>query len=282
MYDWLTRITITCFAASYLVALVLEVSRLFFRAPVRLAVMVAFALAGIFAQTSHLFVEARKAVAADAIPLSRWYDWSLLAALILATIYVVLAIQRPKTVAGLFLLPIVLGLIALASFFYGDAGYPTDKSQAMFRWGVVHGVALLLGSVIVMLGFVAGVMYLLQSHRLKLKLPPRQGLRLPSLEWLQRVNRKSLLYSSFFIAAGLVAGIVLNLIKETVLWTDSLVVSSGVLLLWLIAASAFEYFYKPARQGRKVAYLTIASFIFLALVIGIEIFSASTLHGGAP
>ena len=131
MYDWLTRITITCFAASYLVTLVLEVSRLFFRAPVRLAVMMAFAVAGIFAQASHLFVEARKAVEANAIPLSRWYDWSMLAALIVATVYVVLAFQRPKTVAGLFLLPIVLGLIALASFFYGDAGYPTGHDGSI-------------------------------------------------------------------------------------------------------------------------------------------------------
>jgi hypothetical protein len=40
-----------------------------------------------------------------------------------------------------------------------------------------------------------------------------------------------------------------------------------VLLVWLLAATIFEWTYKPAQQGRKVAYLTVASFVFLALVM---------------
>ena len=52
-----------------------------------------------------------------------------------------------------------------------------------------------------------------------------------------------------------------------------MVVSSAVLLAWLAAAAGFESFYKPARQGRKVAYLTLASFIFLALALGLVLYS---------
>ena len=37
----------------------------------------------------------------------------------------------------------------------------------------------------------------------------------------------------------------------------------------------FESVYKPARQGRKVAYLTLASFVFLALVLGIVLLGPS-------
>ena len=33
--------------------------------------------------------------------------------------------------------------------------------------------------------------------------------------------------------------------------------------------TTFESVYKPARQGRKVAYLTLASFIFLLLALGL-------------
>ena len=32
--------------------------------------------------------------------------------------------------------------------------------------------------------------------------------------------------------------------------------------------TTFESVYKPARQGRKVAYLTMASFLFLLLALG--------------
>ena len=42
-----------------------------------------------------------------------------------------------------------------------------------------------------------------QSYRLKQKLLPRPGLRLPSLEWLQQLNRRSLLLFTGFLALGL-------------------------------------------------------------------------------
>jgi hypothetical protein len=147
-------------------------------------------------------------------------------------------------------------------------------------WGIIHGLMLLLGTVTVSLGFVAGVMYLVQSWRLKHHVSPQAGLKLPSLEWLQAVNKQSLIFSSFFIALGLVAGIVLNTIKvrehgTALPWTDSVVISSAVLLVWLLIATAFEWLYKPAQQGRKVAYLTVASFLFLALVMAMLIAGGS-------
>ena len=45
--------------------------------------------------------------------------------------------------------------------------------------------------------------------------------------------------------------------------------SSGLLLLWLAAAMVFNVVYRPARQGRKVAYLTLASAGFLLLVLAV-------------
>ena len=61
-------------------------------------------------------------------------------------------------------------------------------------------------------------------------------------------------------------------------WTDSVVISSAVLLVWLLAATIFEWLYKPAQQGRKVAYLTVASFLFLALVMAMLLVGSSQ-HG---
>ena len=169
-----------------------------------------------------------------------------------------------------------------ASYAAGAVGYLTGRPGACLAVcgpGMVHGIALLVGTAIVMLGFVAGLMYLSQAYRLKHKLPPRQGFKLPSLEFLQRVNRQSLLYSSFFIAVGLIAGVALSLARDKMLWRDPLIITSCAWLVWLVVASLFEYFYKPARQGRKVAYLTIASFVFLGLVLGTMLLGLSDSHG---
>ena len=54
MLDFVSRISVVCFAASYAVALACEASRLLFRSGVRGAVMVGFAAAGLVAHTAFL------------------------------------------------------------------------------------------------------------------------------------------------------------------------------------------------------------------------------------
>jgi hypothetical protein len=273
----LASIHVVCFFTSYAIALALEASRLFFRMPVRLVVMVGFAAMGLALHSVYLWNRA----SVGAMPLSSWHDWYLIASWILAASYLGLAATRPQTNVGLFLLPVVLLLTALSWFFPAENSFPRDR--ALRIWQMAHGLMLLVGTVAVSLGFVAGIMYLVQSWRLKHHVPLSAGLKLPSLEWLQIVNKQSLIYSSCFIALGLVAGIILNAAKarglgRAVPWTDSVVISSAVLLAWLLAATAFEWLYKPAQQGRKVAYLTVASFLFLALVITM-LLAGGSQHG---
>jgi hypothetical protein len=278
----LSGVSIICFAASYAVALALEVTRLFFRAGLRLLTIVAFAAAGLVAHTIYLGLEAQAGLSARGAPLSGWYHWSLVAAWVLAAVYLSLALLRPKNPIGLFLLPLVLGLIGVALLFPKSELFPADRAYQ--AWSMIHGLALLVGTASVLFGFASGLMYLVQSYRLKHKLLPRPGFLLPSLEWLQAASEGSLILSSFLLAGGLLSGIILNLVKhsqrESALpWSDPVVWTSGILLLWLLVVSIFNAVYKPARQGRKVAYLTVASFIFLALVLGIML-SGRTQHAG--
>jgi hypothetical protein len=99
----LSNITITCFAASYGVTLTLEVSRLFFRLRVRWLVMIGFAAAGLFAHSAHLVVLLRNELErAGVTPFSRWYDWCLLAAWVVAGTYLALAVRRPRTRSAFF------------------------------------------------------------------------------------------------------------------------------------------------------------------------------------
>ena len=54
MIEFVSGISVVCFAASYAVALVCEASRLLFRSGVRGAAMIAFAAAGLLAHTLFL------------------------------------------------------------------------------------------------------------------------------------------------------------------------------------------------------------------------------------
>jgi hypothetical protein len=278
MAAMLEGVHVFCFAASYAVTLALEASRLFFRAPIRMVFILGSAAAGLLAHSLYLVAEARRAsTVAGEIPLSSWAHWCFLAAWVLVVAYLAMAITRPRNASGLFVLPLVFLLICLA-WWVPSLQTPFPRDQAYRYWSILHGVSLLLGTVVVMLGFAAGVMYLVQSYRLKHKRAVRQGLQLPSLESLQRMNEDSFILSSCLLAAGLISGVVLNWIRhinarDSVPWTDPVVWTSGVLFLWLAAALVFNLVYKPARQGQKVAYLTVASFVFLGMVLGVVWFS---------
>lgn len=137
----------------------------------------------------------------------------------------------------------------------------------------------MLGTAIVALGFAFGVVYLVQSYRLKRKASTGVPFRFPSLEWLQKSAEQSLLISAVLLGIGLMSGVVISQFPLTSengsttvlgdnrmnLWSDPVVWTSAVLFGWLLAATTFNLCYRPARQGRKVAYLVLASFLFLVL-----------------
>ena len=274
--DWLYKISITCFAASYLVVFGLEVSRVFFQAGLRKYIRIGFAAAGLFAHTVYLIAQGKLELDRTGIWLSSWSGWCLAAAWLLALAYIWISFRQSKSVFGLFLLPVVLILIAVGVRLENGSAFSVDRVKSI--WNAVHGSTLLLGTVIVALGFVFGVVYLIQARRLKRKIVASKLFRLPSLEWLQRSSEVSLIASTLLLGGGLISGIALNLVNQaaknevstgTIAWSDPVVWSSGVLFLWLLSAALFNMFYRPARQGRKVAYLVMTSFLFLVLELGI-------------
>jgi ABC-type uncharacterized transport system permease subunit len=193
-------------------------------------------------------------------------------------VYFYLACYHPTTHFGVFLLPLVLGLIAAARF--ADQK-PFLREPAFKIWGVIHGASILLATVAVLFGFAAGLMYLEQADRLKRKRPPYLKLRLPSLEWLQMANSRAMLASMLLVGVAVASGIVLNLLKKSpgVLWKDPVVWVTLAMFGWLLLHVIIGAFYRPIRQGRKVAYLTLVSFVFLVIALAGMFVTAK--HGGA-
>lgn len=269
----IAKITITCFAASYLVALGLEVSRIFFRSGVRGAVMLGFAAAGLFAHSAYLL---HRWMDKSLAPLSSEYDWCLVAAWVLALVYLYLTYYHPRSPIGMFTLPLVLALVLAAEFAASKTSFLDDQGT---RWlGIAHGVCLLFGTVAVIVGFISGLMYLLHAYRLKHKLPQRRGFELPSLEWLERINGRAIFFSVGMLLCGFLTGVALsNLRYGSVSWSDPVVWTSSLLVAWMAAAAMFNAVYRPSRLGRKIAYLTIASFVFL--VFTITALLLDTAHG---
>lgn len=277
MGSLISGISLVCFAASYGLAWLLEVAKLFVRSGARRILTQLFVLAGFLAHTLYL---AHRVVEYSATPLSSSFDWYLVAAWLLIVAYLYLNYYFPRAALGLYMLPLALALVAAASLANDEPFQPGPASRV---WGAVHGIGLLLGTLVVMVGFVAGLLYLLQAHRLKKKLPPMPGFKLPSLEWLENVNSRVIMLSALFVGLGFVAGTILNVVAHghagSIPWTDPVIWTSALMFSWLLVAAVFNATYRPSRRGRKVAYLTLVSFAFLVIALAVFLLVDSK-HGG--
>ena len=282
MLEFVSRISVVCFVASYAVALACEASRLLFRSGVRGAVMVGFAAAGLVAHTAFLLW---RAASEAAIPLSSPFDWYLLAAWVLAAGSLALTLANPRTPIGLFILPVVLALIGAATL---SSREPFPQSPATQVWGVIHGSFNLAASLAVAAGAIAAVMWLFQAGRLARKQAPMRGFRMPSLERLFETTLHAMTVAAWTAAAGFTSGIILNAVNkrrgllETVPWTDPVVLRMAMLVSWLIVAAVIARMVRRRPGGaRTIVWLSLVSFAVLAGSIVWGLFG-DTRHGVPP
>ena len=188
---------------------------------------------------------------------------------------------------GTFILPLLMGSIFLA-FLWRDAP-PFPRTEAISLWGRIHGISLSVGTMVIIFGLGTGLMYLVQSYRLKHKFKSVRSFRLPSLEYLQWLNRTSIFVSCAMLTIGLLSGIVLNLNKdEHITWFSAGIIVPFALCLWSAVAVVLELTSYRTFGGKRTAYLTLANFVFLALVLGLFFLtphqrtSTSHLHVTSP
>jgi ABC-type transport system involved in cytochrome c biogenesis permease subunit len=266
------RITIFCFAASYSVALGLELLQLFRPRPVQRLVSLIFGGAGLLAHT--LFI------AVQPLPLASQSGSALFLAWILAMFYLYGSVHHRRLAWGVFVLPLVLGLVGLAEVFAEESVSPgADPAsrpgimrdlfavQGERFWGLIHGGLILLAAVGVCVGFVASVMYLVQVRRLRAKALPGRGVRLLSLERLEAMNRRAIILAFPLLTAGLLVGAALlaHAADRMAGWTDPKVLSA--LVLWLVFAILLYLRYGVHLRGRRLALLTIVAFALLVFTL---------------
>jgi ABC-type transport system involved in cytochrome c biogenesis permease subunit len=260
-----SKVTLFCFAASYATALLLDVLQQRWARPALRLLAIGFGAAGLLAHTIYLAVQRP--------PLAWQFGWMLFLAWILAIVYVYRAVHYPRLAWGVFMLPLVLGLVGLAAAF----GRPPEETESIppgFSpqddrfWGALHAGFLLCAAVGMCVGFLASLMYLFQARRLRAKVPPGKGLRLLSLERLEEMNRRAITLAFPLLTVGVLLGAALmTRVADSLAWTDPRVLSTVV--LWLAFAVLLQLCYGRHLRGRQVALGTIAAFALLIVCLAL-------------
>jgi ABC-type transport system involved in cytochrome c biogenesis permease subunit len=263
MIEFTKHVTMVCFAASYLLALGLEAWALLRPRPILRLVSAGCVLAGLFAHT--LFLVNAFFLAEQQPLLSSPYGSLLFLSWILAVFAVAGDLHHRRVAWGLFVLPLVLVLIGLAKVL------PLNDRDVSFGgwwqgeqvWGTVHGVLLILAFVGACVGFLASVMYLVQAHRLRAKVPPGKGLKLLSLERLEQMNRRAITLTFPLLTAGVLVGLGQLLQHPASLTFPPDLKIVGAVGGWLVLGLLLYLRIGAHLRGRSVAQLTIVAFVLL-------------------
>lgn len=271
----LSRVTVFCFAASYAVALALEMWHLFRPRPILRYLALGFGAAGLFAHALFVLFQP--------LPLASANGSLLFLALILAIFYFYGALHHHKLAWGIFVLPLVLALVILADLFRstgseGDTFGPLLSFRGEHVWGTIHGILVLLAAVGVCVGFLASVMYFFQLQRLRAKIAPTHGVRLWSLERIEAMNKRAILWSFPLLTAGLIVGIALQIHRGDNWEGFSSPKVLSTLGLWIVFAILLYLRYAVHARGRQLALGTMVAFALLVIAL---VFAHPFADGGA-
>ncbi len=181
------------------------------------------------------------------------------------------------TSLGLFMLPLVFLLTLIAAL---HAEHSFDSSAFRGGWLLIHIGSTILGYTGFFLTFVAAVMYLMQEKELKSRKPRALYYRLPSLEVLDELYYRSLVFGLPFLSVGMVTGFVWATRTWKGPWElDPKILAS--LVTWLIYLVLFSTRVSGGWRGRRAAYGAIFGFAAVMVTfLGISLLSGQ--HGYIP
>lgn len=270
----LNGVGVICFAGSYLLAFILELFRFRWKTRPLLTASLALLLAGLTAHTAYLFHHFILQNDRIVVSAGGWF-FVLAWGLVLLDLY--LFLFYPKTPFGLFILPLVFFTIP-AGIALSDAHFPA--STAGRALGAFHGITLLMTTVLVLFGFLTGLMFLFQCAKIRSKTGFLHGISLPSLEWLQKANRRSAKFSLVFLGCGIVSGLYLrHLVAQptearppaAVPMTDLMMIGAiflfCLLFIVLLAVSKSD----RNRSGGRIALLTLLGFLVWMAILSFGI-----------
>ena len=162
----------------------------------------------------------------------------------------------------------VVGPIAFVTVFAGSLRSPGEAAQASISGTWPHAHVLLAAAGLALLGVagLAGLFYLVEHRRLKAKRPTSRGLRLPSLEALDRVNAIALAVGFPLLTLGVITGMLWLRSATGEFWMASSH-EAWTMVAWAIYAGLAGARFAAHQGARQAAASAVAGFAFLAFAV---------------
>lgn len=197
-----------------------------------------------------------------------FFSWAII------LIFLVVELVYKIKALGSFLVPLSFVLIASA------AAQPMTIRELppilQSAWLGIHTILILLGGAAFALSFAVGVMYIIQDRNLKAKKIDNLYRKLPSLDVLDEINHRAIIFGYMLFTLGIITGSIWAEYAWGSYWSwDAKQTLSAV--VWFIYTAFLHARFTYGFRGRKAAYLSIGGFITVIIAfIGVNLIR--TIH----
>ncbi|MCM8800858.1 MAG: c-type cytochrome biogenesis protein CcsB [Candidatus Omnitrophica bacterium] len=212
-------------------------------------------LIGFFTHSFNLIL---RTIILEILPISNLYESLILFSWLIMLIKILILDRKKFQFSGFFVFPVVLFLIFFASNLDSDIKPPLPMLKS--HWLGIHGLLCFLSYSLFTISFIFAILYLLQERELKYKRIGIFFFQLPSLELLDRISYKTILFGFLFLTLGIFSGSIWAKEVWGNYWRQDpkLILS---LIMWL-----FYLFYLCTRlflgwQAEERAYLSLGGFL---------------------
>jgi len=208
----------------------------------------------------------------------RTADSVSLLALLLVAGYLILEYRAGLLALGAVVVPLAFGLELWAGT---SGGYVHSVPAELHSlWLPVHVLLAVLGDALFALAFAASVLYLIQERRLKARRGRGTFRSLPSLETLDRVSHRCLVWGLVLLTLGIATGIVWAHVAWSTPWTTNVKLLVTI-AIWVLYGLLLQGRMTGGWHGRSAAQLTVAGFAVVVMsLVGLSVLGVGS-HGGA-
>lgn len=192
-------------------------------------------------------------------PLFTGYESILFMTWVIFLNYLMLEYLFNLKVVGVFILPVLFTFLVYAAALPKGAAEPSGGPAAGL-WVAVHALIALGGYAIFALAFVAALMYLLQERHLRRKDFDVVYQRLPSLETLDSLTYRLVIYGFPLLSMAIVTAAIWARTVWGVPWFQE-PKAIWTLFIWAVYAAYIVARVRGGWRGRKSAYLVVAGFL---------------------
>ena len=221
---------------------------------------------------------AARSLAGGYVAVATEYEALSFFACLVVGVYLAVQLRYRLPAVGAVVAPLAFSVtLGAFAFYVGVRDLPPNLRSA---WLPVHVTLAFLGNAVLALAFCVSLVYLFHEHQLKEKRVGPLMRRLPSLETLDQLNYRALVWGFPLLTLGILTGALWGKYSWGRFWSwEEREVFS--LIAWLLYAGLLQARMVAGLRGRRAATVTIVGFavVLVSFVFGHMLFPGK--HGGS-